>query len=423
MPALLAAIAAPVALVHPVEGAGHQDASDAVGGSNRCVERAELGDATVAWDRMKNPILSYPDAAVKDMSVRLADGRWRILFSYARGPEGRFDMGSVSSHDLVSFSRPQVVPALASPEITRDPDGTWLIAAQQYDQPKLAKLRILTTRDFETFSDRRPLAPELAPDADDPKQRVIDAALAHADAGLFLAYKQGDLVEQSPRIAHSPSGSPEGPWTVLGQPDVGLFENYQFFVLDGTWHMLGTTVPDVEELVEHLELLEQGMTGSENPPTHRPVLYRLAGDPDVPANWLRWEKVGEIEIPEERWNTFTGDGDYERSNSAHLCDARPLDGYFYLFYAGSTEVEAFGGTGHAKLGIARSKDLRTWELPPGEKAPTAAPTTPAARESAAQDDTSERSFPLTSVAAVVLGIIVLAMGALQVRRKVSPPPR
>ncbi len=420
MAPLIAVIAVFAALVLPAEGAERPGAAgDAVGEANRCVERAEVKGATVAWDRIKNPILSYPDAAVKDMSVRLADGRWRILFSFARGPEGRFDMGVVSSSDLDSFSKPEVVPALASPEITRRSDGTWIIAAQQYDQPKLARLRVLTSPDLETFSDRKPLAVELGPDLQEPKQRMIDAALAHTDAGLFLAYKEGYIVGTSPRIAHSPSGSLQGPWTVIGRPDVGLFENYQFFVLDGTWHMLGTTVPSIEELVKHLDLLEEGVTAPENPPTHRPVLYRLAGDPETPADWLKWEKVREIVVPEERWNTFAEDGDYERSNSAHLCDARALDGYFYLFYAGSNEVEAFGGTGHAKLGIARSKDLKTWELPPGKKAPKVPAASAESRAGPAQDDRSSTSLPLAAAAVVVLGLAVAALGTVVMRRRAN----
>ena len=56
-------------------------------------------------------------------------------------------------------------------------------------------------------------------------------------------------------------------------------------------------------------------------------------------------------------------GTGEIANAAYLCDARPLDGHWYLFYAGSTELDRFGGRGYAKVGIARSTDLVRWEVP------------------------------------------------------------
>lgn len=56
---------------------------------------------------------------------------------------------------------------------------------------------------------------------------------------------------------------------------------------------------------------------------------------------------------------------FERANAAFLCDARPVDGYYYLFYSGSTETLLFNGRGHAKVGVARSVDLVDWEVPPG----------------------------------------------------------
>ena len=44
-------------------------------------------------------------------------------------------------------------------------------------------------------------------------------------------------------------------------------------------------------------------------------------------------------------------------------DWRERDGHFYLFYAGSNDGERFSGRGHAKIGVARSTDLKTWTLP------------------------------------------------------------
>jgi hypothetical protein len=36
----------------------------------------------------------------------------------------------------------------------------------------------------------------------------------------------------------------------------------------------------------------------------------------------------------------------------------------YLTYAGSTELSAFGGWGHARIGIARSDNLTNWQVAP-----------------------------------------------------------
>jgi len=56
--------------------------------------------------------------------------------------------------------------------------------------------------------------------------------------------------------------------------------------------------------------------------------------------------------------------DHERANAAFLLDHRERDGYFYLLYAGSSDLTSFEGRGHAKLGLARSIDLQTWDVAP-----------------------------------------------------------
>ena len=38
--------------------------------------------------------------------------------------------------------------------------------------------------------------------------------------------------------------------------------------------------------------------------------------------------------------------------------------YVYLVYADSSEMTEFHGTGHARLALARTRDLSTWSLPP-----------------------------------------------------------
>lgn len=332
-----------VALAGIVAACGTGDAPPPVPASHACVEPGEGGDATVPWDRLRNPVYELPDAAVKDVAVRLVDGRWRLLFSHVREDPFRFRIGLASSPDLLTWSGVELwdqpeVGGVASPDVTRHRSGTYLVTYNSHtrDVDGLNKLYVRTSPDFRTWTPARRLAFDVRPR---PTDRLIDAAVAHTPAGLILGYNhQEDRFE----LAVSPGGTLEGPWRRLGVADTGPFENYQFLRIDGVWHVLGTTVP-----------------------VHRTLLYRLDGPPDDPQSWRRWTLVREITVPEQGWNRPSG----EVLNAAFLCDGRSLDGHWYLFYAGSTELERFGGRGHAKVGIARSRDLVRWEVPPPRASP------------------------------------------------------
>lgn len=317
--------------------------SGVVPGSHDCVPPGG-GGASIAWDELQNPIFTT-EAMAKDQAIRFAGGRWHLLFSnrIASGPHAGF--GHVASEDWTAWD--WVLPLAhegGSNDITSLADGTFVIAHQQErpDDPDSRMLVYRTTADLDdigstTFTQ---LFPEIH-----PQERLIDVALAHTEFGVFAIFKRGarESVVQVTTLAHSPSGSLDGPWHLVGDPDVGWFENYQFLVIDGKWHLLGTRIP-----------------------VHQPELYRLDGDPRVPTAWLRWTPVGTLAVPGERWNSGEGDPGfiYERANSAFLCDARTLDGWFYLLYAGSTELTTNDGRGHAKIGVARSHDLVRWTVPP-----------------------------------------------------------
>lgn len=306
----------------------------------------------IGWDSLQNPILQFDDHAVKDMSVRWVDGEWKMMFSYIAEDPFRFRVGRVSGVDWSTWSDVETwdkddAGGLASADITALPDGTHVAVfnSHTYDQespPVANKLYYRTSMDFETWS---PITRLVADLWDGDGDRLIDAALAHADIGVVAAFK----FRQTFRMAYSPSGSLDGPWTPMGDPDIpGGLENYQFLQIDGTWHLLGTTLDPAEGF--DLE--------------HMPALYRIGGDPSNPQSWLSWELVGILAPPIEAWNG--GDStneDYERANAAFLCDAREVDGFFYLFYAGSNETDRFEGRGHAKIGVARSSDLTTWDVP------------------------------------------------------------
>lgn len=304
---------------------------------------AACGSDPDSWSGVRNPFLGYPEVAIKDaFAVRDDAGTWHVGYSEIHDPPLRFRLGFSSSADLISFTRgesidQETVGGLASPDVVRMPDGRYLMTYNSHtrDEGDTAnKLYYRTSDDLVTWSD----AVRIHIDgADGPTDRLIDAAAAFTDHGTFLMFKR----EQTAAVAHSPSGSIDGPWTFLGDLNVATTENAQLIRLDGVWHMMATTIPVI----------------------HEPVLYRLDGEESDPASWTKWAQVAKFEITAQAWN----DGpflDHETSNASYLVDARDDDGFYYLVYAGSTELSMFGKRGHSSLGIARSTDLTTWEVAP-----------------------------------------------------------
>jgi hypothetical protein len=233
----------------------------------------------------------------------------------------------------------------ASPDVARAPDGTFVVTYQSFVHDVgggLAKLYYRTTTDFAHFSPPHQL---LKPELTAPTDRVIDAALAWTPAGLLLGFKTGSNA-QAFELARSASGSLDGPWQVIGKPDIRVFgdtiENYQFIRIDGRWKLLATS-----------NVLD------------RPFLFDLVGDASRPNGWLRWSKGRQLDVPQEPWNTGTGltGTTLEHANCAYLVDRRSTDGYFYLLYEDAPEKSRFGGEGHGVLGIARSIDLVSWSVP------------------------------------------------------------
>lgn len=286
---------------------------------------------------------------VKDVAVVASAGRWYLYGSERWEPPEREDRNAVSSADLADWTPlPETrTEVFNSPDITRQPDGTWLMTHQRTvgtgDQ---AVDRIVASTASSLAGPWS--APREVLVGQFPGQRLIDGAVAHTPDGLYLIAKRGDrdLVPQVAEVFRSPSGSAGGPWEHLGVADVGWTENFQLILIDGAWHLLLTAVP-----------------------IHTPVLFAMIGDPHDPSSWLRWRRVGELDVPSETWNSPPDNGDprpgftFERANSAYLADRRGVDGFFYLFYAGSTEVTSHDGRGLAHVGVARSRDLRTWTVP------------------------------------------------------------
>jgi hypothetical protein len=310
----------------------------------------------VAWSKLHNPILAYPNAAVKDQALIWDSGAWHMLFSDVTNDttiagEEHWGIATSQSPDLRHWSRP--VPwseqpgGMASPDVVRSPSGMFV---STYDSPPgesgatQAKLYYRTSSDLVHWSRPHPLAPTLYPS---PAVRMIDPALAWTGKGLILAYKIGTTSQsQAFEIAWSDSGSLSGPWKVIGRPDIKIYndtlENYELLSLQGAWHLIATS-----------NTLDQ------------PWIFTLSGPPTNPSSWLHWTDGYELEVPSETWNTGTGlsSVNYEHANSAFVCQDT-ADGYEYLTYAGSQELSRFGGWGHAEIGLARSKDLEHWTVPP-----------------------------------------------------------
>jgi hypothetical protein len=328
-----------------VAAAGGNGGSGAgVPGAHECVPRSrgERGKARVAWKQLRNPVFAL-DHMVKDQAIRLVKGRFHLFYSErTEAGAGQGGTGHAVSRDLATWKEAPAVQHWGSPDITRAADGRYLITYQQQlpSNPEVSKLHFVAAKNVGgAWSAPVRLIPGIF-----EEERTIDGALAHTRDGLFLLFKRGahTAVEQHDGLAWSPSGSPDGPWSYVGETDLPWSENFQFHSIDGTWHVLLTEIP-----------------------IHRPALYRLAGDPADPESWRHWTLVRQFDVPQEEWNRGETPGvTHETANSAYLCDARRLDGYWYLFYAGSTELTTFEGRGHAKIGVARSKDLERWEVPP-----------------------------------------------------------
>lgn len=297
----------------------------------------------VDWSALQNPILSLQDAAVKDVAVVHADGRWRLLASLVHVDPFRFRIGLWSAPSLgclQAHAEPDAVwdddrvGGLASPDIVPDPAGGWIAAfnSHRFDRFGWPKLYWRRSADLDAWGPAQRL---MGDRLRWPHHRLIDAALARAPFGWVLAYKRFQTLE----LARSDGESLGGPWRALGQPDTGSVENPQLLEIDGRWHMLATTMPE-----------------------HRPVLFGLRGDPARPAAWLDWERIGPLDVPTQRWNRR------EAANAAYLVDRRATDGHLYLFYAGSAELDRFGGRGHAAVGVARSRDGARW-VPAPEREP------------------------------------------------------
>lgn len=332
-----------------VAGAGAASAAAAAAAStlppghdHDCIVGRPPPPHALDWTALRNPVLSYPDHGVKDQALQWSGGEWHMLFSELSAkrtaPHVHWDVAIAHSPDLRHWSAPSVIAGnAASPDIVRDPAGRFVLTYQTVSGQ--LEYRISGSSSLSSWSSAHPLAPGLA-------GRMIDAALAFTGHGVILGFKAGTTAQhQHFEIAWAPSLSER--FHLVGQPDIVVYgdtiENYEFLTVGGAWRLVATS-----------NILDQ------------PYLFSLgAGDPSVPATWLHWSAGAQLMVPSEGFNSAPGISSvaYEHANSAFLC-VGPA-GADYLTYAASTELSAYGGWGHARIGIARSSDLVSWTVPPG----------------------------------------------------------
>jgi hypothetical protein len=250
-------------------------------------------------------------------------------------PHVKFDVAIAQSPDLSHWSAPKVIATnAASPDIVRDPAGDFVVT---YQTPNGLDYQVSKGTSLQKWSSARPLGRGLA-------HRMIDAALAFTGHGVILGFKAGTTTQHF-EIAWAPSLT--GTFRLVGRPDIVVYgdtvENYEFLTVNGAWNLVATS-----------NTLDQ------------PFLFTLApGDPSDPETWLHWSTGRELMVPSQAFNTGEGISSvgFEHANSAFLCVGP--EGEDYLTYAGSTELTAYGGWGHARIGIARSTDLVNWQVSPG----------------------------------------------------------
>jgi hypothetical protein len=336
---MVAGLSGPLALAAGLPGVGALAAAAAVapGQDHACI--VGHPPPAIRWDKLRNPVLSYGSIGVKDQALQWSDGTWHMLFSdmteTRTAPHVRFDVGVAHSRDLLHWSAPTIIATdAASPDIVRNPAGSFVVT---YQTPSGLEYRVAHSAALSSWSPPHPLAHGLA-------TRMIDGALAFTGHGVILGFKAG-TTSQHFEVAWAPSL--EASFHLVGRPDIVLYgdtvENYEFLTMDGGWQLVATS-----------NTLDQ------------PFIFTLgAGDQANPDTWLHWSAGRELLVPDQSFNSGSGISsvNYEHANSAFIC-AGP-SGEDYLTYAGSTELTAFGGWGHAKIGIARSSDLVHWQVPVG----------------------------------------------------------
>lgn len=298
----------------------------------------QMQKAFIDWTNLKNPVYSHPDWSTKDACMMFHDGWFYLYFSaffYDSGRD-RSHVVSVRTKDFKTYSEPLFIwsgmdegwTGLCSPDISMIGD-TWVLTFNSWGDKEGQPNQLLyaTTKDLSRWSTIKPLAKNSTDGV-----RAIDAAIIPCNNKIYLIWKR----VQEPLISVADSlNDPD--WKIVGRPLKPWFENGQFIKIDGKIHMMVTS---------------EG---------HLPAITKMKGSGKYNQDWLEWEDLKPIPIPAEEFNTN------ELANAGSLVDWRMFDGYFYILYAGRTEGISHNRRGDNKLAIARSKDLKNWDIPGSTK--------------------------------------------------------
>jgi hypothetical protein len=297
------------------------------------------------WKSLRNPILAVEDRMLKDASIVYRDG-WFWLYSSTRLDEGDTrDWASewqfYRSRDLRNWVpfRPRGLQTTKghpdSPDVSQVAKRFFMVY-QSEDPTRDRRLFWSESTNLRDWTRGKPLAPTFR-----PKERLIDGALAWHDSFFYLA---GKATQQ---FWVSRAKSMDGPWDepIQAGADGEWAENFQFLNIDGVWRMVATGRQPADW---------KPRGGGTYTGSHEPYIYKMEGPGTSLEHWSKWTNRTLLSVPFEKWNTVM------HANSAFLCDWRQHDGWFYLFYAGSTDDQRFAKRGHGKIGVARSRDLATW---------------------------------------------------------------
>jgi Glycosyl hydrolases family 43 len=297
------------------------------------------------WAGLRNPIYAHDGWSVKDVAMVLLGDTYHFYFSafFADAGMERCHVATTSSTDLKTFAAATVMfdgkadgwLGMCSPDLQMI-GAQYVMTFNSWGDlaGKPNQLFYATSADLGTWSAARPLGAALT-----GGKRAIDAAIGNDNGRLFLFWKERIGADRT-RLAVATSL--DGPWRFVGDGlpallatggrDNGLtHENFQFMRIDGKWQLLSTDYTP-----------------------HAPWIYAMAGAGTDENDWLSWQNGVRMQVATESFNT-----DYQ-ANAAFLADWRAHDGYFYLVYAGRTEGTSHAGRGDNRLGLSRSKDLKSW---------------------------------------------------------------
>ncbi len=306
----------------------------------------------IDWDKLRNPVFSYPHWSTKDVCVIRHEEQFYVFFSafyFDRGRERSHVVG-VKTKDFVNYSEPLFIwdgvedgwIGMCSPNITKIQDKFYLTYNSWGDKAgKPNDLFYAVSTDLEHWDKHNPLADNLT------TKRDIDGAVAYENGRYYLVWKQG----RPHRTKMAVASDIDGPWEFIGNGLPRLLmqdgsynglvhENFEFIKIDGKWHL---------------------MTTAYKPSPTTFYLYKMKDSGERNEHWLEWRQGRKILMPQEYFNSKSN------SNAGFIADWRKHDGWFYMIYAGRTEGNTHARRGDNRIALARSKDLVNWVKPGPEK--------------------------------------------------------